>query len=334
LICTIFVASWECKDKNHECVDDSCRLKRLSATCYTCYCGSRDGSCEDICDNTYYYEYDNNSEDGRYVHYFYDGVFKCYCDQSCMFYNDCCDDHVEFCLEFTEAPTTGRPTSGPTFLPTYGPTTPWPTYSPTKKPSRKPTSVPTLFPTFQMSPGGVTYVTPFFMSFEEHLTQSELEALASVICPYCFGLPGNRCAYEGSPLTKTYLYKITAYSIYEAFFALFVTTHLYEDQVIALANIGMKEEKDALGFSEIPTLTTVLFGDTVLVDEEGNESHESYLLMIITILGVCTGILLLCVVALCMVLRNRNKRVSTANGGMELQPHTRDEEGIVTTTVH
>jgi len=318
LICTVFVASQECYPSSHECIDYRCLKFRTSSTCYTCLCGSEDGSCEEICDtNIYYMGSDDGSYDSREYAFYFDQLYECYCDESCVLYGDCCDDFAEFCAGRTRAPTTGRPTSGPTS-----------TDSPTKKPSGKPTFAPTLFPTFQMSPGKLRYVTPFFMTFEEHLTQSELEALASVICPYCFGLPGNRCAYESSPLTKTYLYKITAYSIYEAFVALFVTS-LYKDQVITMANIGMEEEKDALGFSEIPTLSVVVFGDTVVVDEEGNESHESYLLMIITILGVCTGILL-CVVLLCMVMRNRNKRVSTVNGGMELQPHTHDEEGIVT----
>jgi len=357
LIYTIVGSTDVCHSGSCYMKDQYCTLTLISSNCYVCSCGTKDGSCEEICEpDTNYPRFDFSDDDSRY----YMGRDLCYCDQTCTWYKDCCDDFREFCPEYL--PSSGpvySPTIQPTYSPTLGPISPTkqpslsptskptsisptskptstsePTYRPTseptyktKKPSLKPTSTPTLFPTFQLSPGKRRYVTPFLMAFEEPLTQSELEALAVVICSYCFALPRDRCAYAGTELSKTYLYKITSYSI-EAFAVMF-STSLYTDGVIARANYGMEMEKDALGFSEPPTLSFVVFGKTVLVDEEGN---ESYCVMIITILGVCTCILV-CVVALLMMMRNRNKGANTVYGGMELQPPTYNAamEEVVTT---
>jgi len=318
IICTIVGSTYECKHDWDDCeISKFCYLLRWQDNnCGVCTCGSTDGSCYKICHSgTNYNEYDYPDYDTRDLTYMDDDKL-CFCDQTCTWYRDCCDDFGEFCTsEYTYSPTS-EPTYSPTSEPTY-----W------TKPSMKPTSTPTLFPTFQWSQGKRSYVTPFLMAFEEPLTQSELEALAPVICSYCFALPRDRCAYAGTELSKTYLYKITTYSM-EAFAVMF-STSLYTDWVIARANYGMEMEKDALGFSEPPTLSFVVFGKTVLVDEEGN---ESYCVMIITILGVCTCILV-CVVALLMMMRNRNKRVNTVYGGMEMQPPAIKEDmvGVVTT---
>jgi len=319
-----------------------CTLTLISSNCYVCSCGTKDGSCEEICEpDTNIPPFDFYDDDSRY----FMGRDLCYCDPTCTWYQDCCDDFGEFCTEYlsTSGPTY-RPTSELTYSPTSAPTysqfseptyslTSEPTYSPTseptyetKKPSLKPASKPTLFPTFQLSPGKRSYVTPFLMTFEEPLTQSEPEALAPIICSWCFALPRDRCAYAGTWLSKTYLYNITSYSL-EAF-ALMFSTSLDTDEVIARANFGME-----ISFSEPPTLSFVAFGKTVLVDEVvDEEGNESYCVMIITILGVCTCILV-CVVALLMMMRNRNKRANTDYGGMELQPPTYNAamEEVVTT---
>jgi len=311
-----------------------CTLTLISSNCYVCSCGTKDGSCEEICEpDTNIPPFDFYDDDSRY----YMGRDLCYCDPTCDWYKDCCDDFGEFCTEYlpTSGPSyrltseatyspTSAPTNSPTSDPTYSPTSE-PTYK-TKKPSLKPASTPTLFPTFQLSPGKRSYVTPFLMTFEEPLTQSEPEALAPIICSWCFALPRDRCAYAGTWLSKTYLYNITSYSL-EAF-ALMFSTSLDTDEVIARANFGME-----ISFSEPPTLSFVAFGKTVLVDEVvDEEGNESYCVMIITILGVCTCILV-CVVALLMMMRNRNKRANTDYGGMELQPPTYNAamEEVVTT---